>query len=102
MPPQGPFCQSCSMPMGSPELFGTCADGSTSSDFCTYCYQNGKFTEPAITLDEMIEKCTAILVHRKIMPADKAKQFMQNMIPLLKRWALKPAGHPQATTRVQA
>ena len=39
------FCQSCGMPLTSNEVCGTNADGSLSADYCTYCYQNGKFTQ---------------------------------------------------------
>jgi hypothetical protein len=44
MQPQGPFCQSCAVPLNKPELFGTEADGSRSEKYCAYCYQNGAFT----------------------------------------------------------
>ena len=37
------FCQSCGMPLTSDEVCGTNADGSLSADYCTYCYQQGKF-----------------------------------------------------------
>lgn len=50
------FCQSCGMPLTSNEVCGTNADGSLSADYCTYCYQNGKFTQDC-TMDEMIEHC---------------------------------------------
>ena len=39
------FCQSCGMPMGdTDELYGTEADGSKSTDYCSYCYADGAFT----------------------------------------------------------
>jgi hypothetical protein len=47
--PQGPFCQSCGMPMVKPEDFGSNADGS-------FCFQKGKFTEPNLTMEQMIDK----------------------------------------------
>ncbi len=86
MKPQGPFCQSCAMPMDKPELFGTNANGARAEDYCTYCFQNGKFTAPDITLQEMIDKCVEIMVQRHIMPERQAKEFMMNTIPNLKRW----------------
>ena len=47
------FCQSCGMPMDTPELFGTNADGSKNEDYCTYCFKDGKFTQ-----DVTMEKIT--------------------------------------------
>ena len=49
------YCQSCGMPMGNgDELYGTEKDGSKSSDYCSYCYENGTFKQDC-TMDEMIE-----------------------------------------------
>ena len=86
MQPKGSFCQSCAMPLDKAEFFGTNADRTKSTEYCTYCYQNGKFTEPTITMNQMIEKCVAIMTQRKIMPEDQAKPLMRKTIPLLKRW----------------
>ncbi|MGQ9623414.1 MAG: zinc ribbon domain-containing protein, partial [Candidatus Caldatribacteriaceae bacterium] len=49
--PQGPFCQSCAMPMVKPEDFGTNADGSPNGEYCRYCFQNGEFTAPDTTVE---------------------------------------------------
>lgn len=86
MTAQGPFCQSCAMPMEKLELFGTNADGAKSDEYCTYCLQKGKFMEPNITMHEMIDKCVGIMVQRNIMPEDQAKELMNKTIPNLKRW----------------
>ena len=32
-----PICQSCGMPMQSPEQYGRHADGSTNTEYCIYC-----------------------------------------------------------------
>ena len=55
MQPEGVFCQSCAMPLSQPEQYGTEADGSKSTKFCSYCYQQGKYTDPNITAEKMIE-----------------------------------------------
>lgn len=39
-----PICQSCGMPLETPEQMGTESDGSITRKYCTYCYQNGAFT----------------------------------------------------------
>ncbi|MCX6796758.1 MAG: zinc ribbon domain-containing protein [Candidatus Falkowbacteria bacterium] len=47
-------CQSCSMPMKKdPAGGGTNADGSKSIKYCSYCFQNGQFTAPNMTVTEM-------------------------------------------------
>jgi radical SAM superfamily enzyme len=74
------------MPLDKPELFGTNADGTKSEEYCTYCFQNGKPTEPNITMEEMIDKCVKIMVQRKIMLERQARGLMTNTIPCLKRW----------------
>ena len=82
--PQGPFCQSCAMPMVKPEDFGTNADGSQNQGYCHYCFQNGNLTEPNITMEQMIEKCAGIMKQMKAPEAqiEQTKRF----IPMLKRW----------------
>jgi len=80
-------CQSCGMPMGeTDEMYGTEADGSKSADYCKYCYDNGKFTEPNCTLEEMIESCTNIMVEEFGFEREDAKQQCQEGLPTLKRW----------------
>jgi hypothetical protein len=82
--PQGIFCQSCAMPLQKPGDFGTNADGSKNQEYCQYCYQKGKFTEPEITMEQMIEKCTGIMKQMNTPEAqiEQTKKF----IPMLKRW----------------
>ena len=84
--PEGPFCQSCGMPMGRPEDFGTEADGGKSKDYCHYCFEKGKFTEPEITMEQMTEKVSYFLVKMEGMPEAMAKEISRTFIPRLKRW----------------
>ncbi|GKQ42479.1 hypothetical protein RD055328_04020 [Companilactobacillus sp. RD055328] len=41
------FCQSCGMPLTKENL------AAGSKMYCNMCYENGKFIEPDITLEEM-------------------------------------------------
>lgn len=84
--PKVPFCQSCGMPMGRPEDFGANDDGLKNNDYCHFCFKEGKFTEPNITLDKMINKVTDFLVQLRHMPEVEAGQLAQSFIPKLKRW----------------
>lgn len=78
------------MPMDTPELFGTNADGSKNEDYCTYCFKDGKFTQD-VTMDEMIDICLEHLDEfnkdsEKKVTADEAKTMMKEYFPTLKRW----------------
>ena len=86
MKSQGPVCQSCAMPMDKAELFGMNTDGTRSNEYCTYCFQNGKFTAPDITMQQMIDKCVGIMVQRNIMAEADARELMAGTIPNLERW----------------
>jgi hypothetical protein len=79
-----PFCQSCSMPMMKSEDFGSNADGSPSEEYCRFCFSYGAFTEPGITLSEMIAKCASIMqeLHVPFEQIEQTKAF----IPMLRRW----------------
>jgi hypothetical protein len=78
-------CQSCGMPMKRDEQGGgTNADGSKSDMYCSRCYQQGKFTNPIMSVTEM-----QTLVKNKLkefgFPGFIAGFFTKN-IPKLERW----------------
>ncbi len=84
MKPQGPFCQSCSMPMTKKEDFGTNADGSQNEEYCTYCFQHGNFVPANSTMEQVIEKSLEAMRQMK-MPETLIEQT-KLIIPTLKRW----------------
>ena len=84
--PQRPVCQSCAMPMQRDEEFGTSADGSRCEEYCTYCYQQGRFTAPDMTVGEMVEHVAAIGVQKLGMSEDQARAMAGATIPRLRRW----------------
>jgi hypothetical protein len=86
---QRKICQSCSMPMDTSELFGTEKDGRPNTDYCKYCYQQGAFTSPGITLQEMKDKMSHIMDQDKL-PADILEEAI-GRLPLLKRWRTQEA-----------
>lgn len=77
------FCQSCSMPL-SDELLGTESDGSKSSDYCQFCYTNGKFTHPNYSLQDMITHLQDQMDDEN-MPEDII-EAATSRLPTLKRW----------------
>jgi hypothetical protein len=88
---KGPFCQSCGMPL-SRDIpgGGTNLDGSRSVEYCSHCYQSGRFTEPNISLEEMMAKVEGKLRAMHI-PGFLARRFAGD-IPQLQRWQRAPAG----------
>ena len=81
------MCQSCSMPLDSHDLLGTEKDGSKNIDYCKYCYQNGHFTHPELTLNKM-EKRLLKQMHKEKLPKQVIERAV-NRLPFLKRWSRK-------------
>lgn len=79
------ICQSCAMPMEKLGDYGTNVDGSQNYKYCTNCYQKGAFTQPEITMEQMIEGCVGIMVQYG-MSKDEARKQVEPVIPTLKRW----------------
>jgi hypothetical protein len=87
MQAEGPFCQSCGMPMSQPEHFGSEADGSKSNKFCIYCYKDGRFTHPDATLEQMIEiSAKGWSDQDPNISYEQAKTQMAQILPHLERW----------------
>lgn len=84
--PEGPFCQSCGMSMGSPECFGTNVDKAKNDEYCCHCFQNGEFVDPNMTMEEMIDLSSSIMAEKTKMPEIKAREICESFIPKLKRW----------------
>lgn len=78
------YCQSCSMPLDAEELKGTEKDGSKSNEYCIYCYKNGAFTDPEVTLDKMKTNIKSQMEKLKL-PAT-VTDLSINILPSLKRW----------------
>ena len=80
------------MPLDKEEMRGTEKDGSKSNEFCKYCYQEGQFTSPDTTLDEM--KAIVISQMRKMNLGEDLIAMTVRRLPALNRWsaAAKPIG----------
>lgn len=78
-------CQSCAMPMSKdPEKGGTNADGLKSTMYCSYCYQNGVFTQADFTAADMQVFCKE-KIKEMGFPGFLAGLFTMG-IPKLERW----------------
>ncbi|MDH3252543.1 MAG: zinc ribbon domain-containing protein [Ignavibacteria bacterium] len=79
-------CQSCGMPLSKDKKGGgTEADATRSLMYCSHCYQDGKFTLPDATADQMIDLVKGRMKEMHI-PGFLGYFFTRN-IPKLKRWA---------------
>jgi len=83
-------CQSCGMPLKHDKQGGgTNADGSHSTMYCSYCYQDGKFLQPEMTVAQMQALSRQKLVERGV-PGFVAGMLTRG-IPKLARWQQAPA-----------
>lgn len=82
------FCQCCGMPLDAPENRGTEADGSLSRDYCRYCWQNGAFTAPEATMEDIIAFNLKFNEENgyPFGPREEAERNMRAWFPTLKRW----------------
>ena len=79
------FCQSCGMPMKKdPNVGGTNADGSISTKYCSYCYEQGKFKSPDMTVKEMQDLVKGKL--KEMNFSGLMAWFFTRNIPRLERW----------------
>lgn len=78
-------CQSCSMPMSDENVFGTNADGSKNSDYCIYCYKNGKFIDD-VSMEKYIEMNVPFYEQAGMSSVDEMRRYCEKVFPTLKRW----------------
>ena len=88
MQSEAQICQSCGMPMEKSEDFGTNADRNRNEDYCCFCFKNGDFTSPDLTLEQMIDKLIGF-ADKMGMTQTQAREIAQKVIPRLKRWQKK-------------
>ena len=78
-------CQSCGMPLKrDPKGGGSHTDGTKSVMYCSYCFQQGQFSQPNITMPEMREFVKGKLKEFGF-PGFLTGLFTMN-IPKLERW----------------
>ncbi len=74
------------MPIEMLEDFGTNADGRMNEEYYKFCFQKGRFTEPDIIREQMIDKVVGFMVTQMKMSEPEAKKMAKTSIPKLKRW----------------
>jgi hypothetical protein len=79
------YCQSCGMPLTDAAMFGTEKDGSKSEEYCSYCYTDGAFVQPDMTMQAMKDLCLPF-VKEGGMDEAAASALLDQTLPQLKRW----------------
>ena len=86
MNPNTPVCQSCGMPLQTPDQIGRHADGTPNPDYCIYCCPEGEEKMQG-TLEEMIETCAKIETKMGLHPDEAAaRERLAAYLPTLRRW----------------
>ncbi|KJS03303.1 MAG: hypothetical protein VR68_01460 [Peptococcaceae bacterium BRH_c4a] len=57
---------------------------------CIYCYENGGFRQPDVTMEQMIEICVPHMKESG-MSEENARELLDKHLPMLKRWRAKGA-----------
>jgi hypothetical protein len=76
-----------------PGIFGTLANGKETQEYCSFCFQNGKYTNPEATMHGMIENSVRIMTKKMAIPEERAREIANATIPLLKRWSAPGSVH---------
>jgi hypothetical protein len=83
-------CQSCGMPIGvfnGQDNRGLNKAGQP-SEYCKLCYDGGEFTNPDLTLGEMISISKHHMMKELGFDDHTANQMATTHIPKLKRWVV--------------
>lgn len=79
------MCQSCGLPFNEEHAhFIAIEQDGSKSIYCTNCYKDGKFIDPNMSMEEMVETIVPIL--GRTIGEDDARKEMTALLPTLKRW----------------
>jgi hypothetical protein len=78
------ICQSCTMPIDNVDDRGTEKDGSKSNEYCKFCYREGLFTDPGLTLEQMKAEI-GVQMKKHSLPVNVLEKSLA-ALPSLKRW----------------
>lgn len=80
------ICQSCGMPFTT-ENMGTRYDQSKSEEYCRNCYQNGRYVDPSLMLQDMEIKLLEMAEVHDEISLEEAQEIIRRL-PELKRWQM--------------
>ena len=73
------------MPLGK-GFYGKNTDQSDNIDYCMFCWKDGKFTNPTLTLNAMLQSSVNYMTKSMGFDPMKARELSNAVIPKLKRW----------------
>lgn len=82
------FCQSCCMPLENGAASGSEKDGSKSHKYCHYCYKDGEFTDPEMTMEKM-KQVLDDTVGKEGLKGKFLAWMGKMQLPKLERWSNK-------------
>jgi hypothetical protein len=77
------------MPLDNEAVKGTEKDGTKNNEYCKYCYQNGRFTSPEMTMEDM--KKIVVTEMEKLKIPQETINMALGVLPHLKRWSKQAA-----------
>lgn len=78
------LCQSCGIPLDKETIKGSEKNDLKNEEYCKFCYDQGGYTNPNLTLDELKE--TVQIQMKKMKLPDHAIDDALNILPNLNRW----------------
>lgn len=81
-----PICQSCGTPLQDPNIRGSDEGKAKVHSYCIFCFKEGRFTEPRLTMEEMGWRIHRLLVQQASIPAREAATLIDRLLPKLDRW----------------
>lgn len=85
-PGRSPICQSCGTPLQDPNIWGSDKGKAQVQSYCIFCFKEGRFTEPKLTMEEMGWRIHRLLVQQASIPAREAASMVDRLLPKLERW----------------
>ncbi len=79
------LCQSCGLPL-TIDNKGLNANKSQNKEYCHFCFHNGEFTEPKLTLELQKKKLVEMAVSKLTLSEKEALKMANTTLPKLKRW----------------
>ena len=78
-------CQCCTYPLNNTDELGTNKDGTWNTDYCIYCYKDGEWVDPNLTVEGIIE-FTIPYMTSPSLTAEEVRKRLEEWVPTLKRW----------------
>jgi transcriptional regulator with XRE-family HTH domain len=78
-------CQCCTYPLNNLDELGTNADGTWNTDYCIYCYKDGDWVDPNLTIQGVVDYTIPFTISPSMF-VDEARAKLEEWIPTLKRW----------------